>query len=117
MSKFAEGGVGTAGTMRNLKDMSSYGAKARNNDIRDHGVKGDPHTPSADKQLKRELEPTVKGRFTNVKSDPDLHTDTTDLSDTDSGKFSSKNNQVKGEPGTPGTEQNKRVHTEPKGRY
>lgn len=117
MSKFADGGVGTPGTMKNLKDLAEYNSKARNNDIRTHGVKGDTQAPSAVKQLRRELEPTPGNRYTSVKSDPDLHTDTTDLSDTDSGKFSSKNNQVKGEPGTVGTECNKKVYTEPKGRY
>lgn len=87
--------VFTSGTKKNVDDPSRMATKSH--DIREDGVKGEPFTSSSVSQVDRELKPfNHKG----VKSDADLHTDTTDLSDKDSGGFSSRNNQVKGDPFT-----------------
>lgn len=83
----------SSGTKKNLQDDSKMPTKIH--DIREDGIKGDPFTHSANKEIKHELRGVG---HKEAKRDADLHSDNTDLSDKDSGGFSSKNTGVKGDP-------------------
>ena len=99
----------TSGTKRQLKNTAEVSTSGKHDDIRGHGVNGEPLVHSAGAQIKREL----KGaEYPTAAHDKELHADTTDLSDKASGGVAHNNTSQSGEPFTPSAK--KRIAVEVK---